>query len=367
MKKWTMIGIALLTCLAATAAFAAQDSKDQRLDLKSFLDMNRVHGPAFSSRSPLLGSRSLFEGFEGGAIPSGWVAGVTNPGRTWGVSGATSTGALEGGYCAFVGYDLSVLQDETLSFNQTVDVAGGASVLSFWMAGSRTDDWSGNVAETVEIDGATVFDFDSATSSQFVWEKFFVDLGAYDGQTVTVTFRYRGVDGDLHVLDAVTVDDGTGYEVPPPPPPPANDLCAGAVDLQEQSLTAFDLDLCLYADDYTPGVYGGSCTGWSANGPDATYKIHLGQGESFTVCETPTSGYIDLAIYAVTDCADAPGTCLAGDDSGNPECISFVAPATGWYYLIVDAYSGCGMVTVTIDSPVANDAESWGAVKAIYK
>ena len=62
------------------------------------------------------------------------------------------------------------------------------------------------------------------------------------------------------------------------------------------------------------------------------------------------------------------GTLLsAGDDSGNPECISFVAPATGWYYLIVDAYSGCGQVTVTIDSPVANEDESWGAVKAIYR
>jgi len=367
MRKWTTILVSTLLCLAAAAAIAGQESKDRRLDLKSFLDMNRTHGPAYSSRSPMIGSRSLFEGFEGGAIPAGWTAGVTNPSRTWSVSGATSTGALEGSYCAYVGYDLSVFQDETISFNQTVDVSAGASVLSFWMAGSRTDAWSGNVAETVEVDGLTVFDFDSATDAQFTWEKFFVDLGAYDGQTVTISFRYRGVDGDLHVLDAVTVDDGTGYDVPPPPPPPANDLCTGAIDLQEQSLTVFDLDLCLYADDYTPGVYGDSCTGWSAQGPDATYKILLNQGDSFTVCEAPTSEYIDLAIYAVTDCAAAQATCLAGDDSGNPECISFVAPATGWYYLIVDAYSGCGQVTVTIDSPVANEDESWGAVKAIYR
>ena len=367
MKKWTTILVITLTCLVAATAIAGQDSKDQRLDLKSFLDMNRVHGPAYSGRSPSITPRSMFEGFEGGAIPAGWVADVTNPSRTWSVSGATSTGALEGDFCAYVGYDLSVFQDEMISFDQTIDVFGGSSVLSFWMAGSRGDTWSANAAETVEIDGVTVFDFDSATTSQFVWEKFFIDLGAYDGQTVTISFRYRGVDGDLHVLDAVTVDDGTGYDVPAPPPPPANDLCAGAIDLQEQSLTVFDLDLCLYANDYTPGVFGASCTGWGANGPDATYKIHLGQGESFTVCEAPTADFIDLAIYAVTDCADAQATCVAGDDSGNPECISFVAPATGWYYLIVDAYSGCGMVTVTIDSPVANEDESWGAVKAIYR
>ncbi len=367
MKRWTTTLTILLACLAAATAIAGQESKDRRHELKSFLDLNRTHGPAFSSRSPLIGSRSLFEGFEGGAIPAGWTAGVTNPSRTWSVSDATSTGALEGGYCAYVGYDLTNFQDETISFVQTIDVSAGSSVLSFWMAGSRSDSWSGNVAETVEVDGVIVFDFDGATAAQYAWEKFFVDLGAYDGQTVTISFRYRGVDGDLHVLDAVTVDDGTGYDVPLPPPAPANDLCAGAIDLQEQSLTVFELDLCLYADDYSPGVYGASCTGWGAGGSDATYKIHLGQGDSFTVCEAPTAEYIDLSLYAVTDCADAQATCLAGDDSGNPECISFVAPASGWYYLIVDAYSGCGRVTVTIDSPVANENESWGSVKAIYR
>ncbi|MDO9171972.1 MAG: hypothetical protein Q7W29_09090, partial [bacterium] len=94
MRKWTTTLTVLLVCLTAATAIAGQESKDQRLDLKSFLDMNRTHGPAYSSRSPLLGSRSLFEGFEDGVIPAGWTAGVTNPSRTWSVSGATSTGAL---------------------------------------------------------------------------------------------------------------------------------------------------------------------------------------------------------------------------------------------------------------------------------
>lgn len=358
-NRRTLILTALL-CLVAGAASATLDNKDKRMDIDTFLRMNRLHGPAFDSRA-------MFEGFEGGVIPAGWVQGITNTDRTWGVSNATSTGALEGDYCAYVGYDITNYQDETLSFDQAVDVAGGESVLSFWMAGSRTDSWSDNVAETVEVNGTTVFDFDSATNSQFTWEKFFVDLSSWNGQTVTITFRYQGVDGDLHCLDAVMVDDGTGYDPPPPPPPPANDDCAGAIDLQDQSQTVFDVDLCAYTNQYSPGVYGASCTGWSANGPEAVYKIQLGAGEMFTACENPTADYIDLALYAVSDCGDPVGSCLAGDDSGNPECITFSAPSAGWYYLMVDSYSGCGTVTVTIDAPVATEPTNWGAVKGIYR
>lgn len=359
MKK--VIGLLVLATLvvSAGAAFAGDPATQGRMDLDTFLSMQRQHGPAYNVRA-------MFEGFEAGVLPATWPVGVTNAARTWGVSNATTTGSLEGDYCAFVGYDLTVPQDETLSFDQAVSVAGNEYVLTFWMAGSRDDSWSGNAAETVEVNGMTVFDFDTATSLDFMWEKFSVDLSAYDGQTVTITFRYAGVDGDLHVLDAVMVDDGTGYDPPPPPPPPANDFCVDAIDLQDQSLTMFDVDLCAYSNQASPGEYGASCTGWSANGPEAFYKIALGVGDNFTVCEAPVADFIDLAIYLFTDCGDPAGSCLAGDDSGNPECITFTATTAGVYYLAVDAYSGCGLVTVTIDSPVANENLSWGTVKSLY-
>jgi len=147
--------------------------------------------------------------------------------------------------------------------------------------------------------------------------------------------------------------------------PPVNDTCAGAIDLQVQGLSEFEIDLCLYSGDYTPALP--SCTGYSANGPDAVYMIDLLQGETFGACEDPAAGYVDLAIWLVSDCTDPENTCVAGDDSGNPECVEYTAEADGTYYLIVDTYSGCGAVIVSIDAPVANDSESWGTVKSLYR
>ncbi len=352
--------IGMLILIMAGAAMAGTPKQDQRMDIETFLQMNRIHGPAFDGRS-------FFEGFEGGVIPPTWTQGITNPSRTWGVSNATSVGSLEGAYCAFVGYDLTVWQNETISFDYAVDVDGGNYVLSFWMAGSRQDSWSDFVAETVEINGVTVFDFDSATNQQFTWEKFSIDLSPYDGDTITITFRYLGVDGDLHVLDAVTIDDGTGYDPPPPPPPPTNDLCEDAIDLQEQGLTMFQVDLCLASNSYSAGVYPSSCTGYSSNGNDVVYKIYLTAGQTFVASQ---QGAHDSAIWLATDCSDLSGTCVAGADAtftGGIETITYTAAADGWYYLIIDGYSSCSLTTVWIDAPIATQNSSWSSVKTLYR
>jgi hypothetical protein len=150
------------------------------------------------------------------------------------------------------------------------------------------------------------------------------------------------------------------------PPPPTNDDCSGAIDLQMQGLQEFEVDLCNYVNDYTPAPP--ECTNdYAANGPDALYKIYLTVGETFSVCENPCSGFIDLAIWLVSDCDDPENTCLVGDDSGNPECVTWTAEYDGWYYLIVDTYSGCGCVVVTVDQPVDTDSESWSTVKGLYR
>ena len=97
-------------------------------------------------------------------------------------------------------------------------------------------------------------------------------------------------------------------------------------------------------------------------------KIYLTQGEIFSACIAPAAGVsIDLSLWLVSDCADVNGTCVAGDDSGNPECVSYEAAADGWYYLIVDAYSGCGLVDVTIDAPVSNEDASFSNLKTMYR
>jgi hypothetical protein len=150
------------------------------------------------------------------------------------------------------------------------------------------------------------------------------------------------------------------------PEPPPNDTCAGAIDLREQGLQTFEVDLCTYYNDYTPAPP--ECTNdYTANGPEAVYKIYLVAGETFNVCEDQTSTFIDLSIWLVSDCGDPENTCVAGEDNGNPECINYTAAADGWYFLMVDTYSGCGVVAVTIDAPIATEDRSWGSVKELYK
>ncbi len=157
----------------------------------------------------------------------------------------------------------------------------------------------------------------------------------------------------------------------PPPPPPANDDCAGAIDLRQQGLNEFEIDLCLYQHFYSPGTSGNSCTGYAATGPEAVYKIFLSEGEPFSACIDVVAGSIDLALYMVTDCADPQSSCVAGDDSGNPECIEFEAPVEGWYYMMVDSYSNCGagLTTVTVEylEVIATAPQNWSHVKSLYR
>ena len=149
-----------------------------------------------------------------------------------------------------------------------------------------------------------------------------------------------------------------------PSPPPANDTCDGAIDLAGGPLY-FEVDLCEYSNQYSPES--GGCTGYPANGPEAVYMIELQAGDEVFFSMDVVEGFADLAIYLVTDCDDVAGTCVAGDDSGNPEEITYTAEADGVYYLMVDAYSGCTLVGVNLNLPVATEGHSWSQVKAIYE
>jgi hypothetical protein len=143
--------------------------------------------------------------------------------------------------------------------------------------------------------------------------------------------------------------------------PMPNDTCDGAIDLTTMP-TVFEVDLCEFSNDYSPES--GGCTGYTANGADAVYMIDLVAGNNLFVS---IDGSADLALYLVTDCSDVNGSCVIGDDSGNPEEINYTAEADGTYYLMVDAYSGCGLVTVTLELPVATESQSWTDVKGLYR
>jgi hypothetical protein len=149
------------------------------------------------------------------------------------------------------------------------------------------------------------------------------------------------------------------------PAPGPNDICENAIDLRVQALQVFDVDLCSYNHDYSPAS--DQCTGYQALGADAVYKVHLSGGERLLVTE---SGIHDMVLYLVTDCSAIDQTCLAGADEGlegTSEVLDYTAVSEGWFYLIVDGYTGCGEVTVTIGSPLGVESRSWGSIKSQYR
>jgi|GEM_PF-3879429 len=144
-----------------------------------------------------------------------------------------------------------------------------------------------------------------------------------------------------------TWDYGLNCTDDPCPVLPPNDTCAGAAPAACDYTVLPGEDTTNAVNDYwdTSG-----CTGFSSNGKDLTYELTLTETKDVTVTMDPTP-YVsfDASVYLVTDCADIPGTCLAGADSGNPETFTVTLEA-GTYYIIADAYStGEGLFDLTIE------------------
>lgn len=206
-----------------------------------------------------------------------------------------------------------------------------------------------------DVDGVTelAFNDDGGAGLYSLINFTFGDAGIY-----FLKVMHYGTGTGTYILTA-TVED-------PPPPAPDNDVCEGAIDLQEQSLPIFDVDL---GAGYTNvSNMGAGCTGFSAPGPDAFYKIYLTQGEIFTAME---DGECDMSLYLFTDCADPLASCVVGSDnccSGAQELVTYVAEADGWYYLGVDAYTSAGcLVTITLEEPIKTDDMSWGSMKSLFR
>jgi hypothetical protein len=124
--------------------------------------------------------------------------------------------------------------------------------------------------------------------------------------------------------------------------PPPNDMCtAGAIDVSAGGTFTGTIDD--YNDDYASSR---SCTGFASNGPDAIFTYSGNVGDIVTVTlDTP----YDASLYAVTDCDDIAGTCLAGSDSGQPEEIEFVVETTDPFFIVADAYTSTPTGDFTLD------------------
>jgi len=82
-----------------------------------------------------------------------------------------------------------------------------------------------------------------------------------------------------------------------------------------------------------------SCVTWSLNGADSTYRIHLEEGEVLTAAMLQPEP-ADGALALLTTCGDPSSAvaCADGTYAGETEVLSYVAPSTGDYFLVIDSY-----------------------------
>jgi len=123
-----------------------------------------------------------------------------------------------------------------------------------------------------------------------------------------------------------------------PQPPPANDTCAGALVIEPCSAGTRTGTTAAATNNY--GAVLIPCTGYTANGRDVVYSVVLQAGETLNVSYTQLTS--DASVYLVTDCSNPVASCVAGADAtltGVAEVFSYVAGASGTYYLILDSYS----------------------------
>ncbi len=134
--------------------------------------------------------------------------------------------------------------------------------------------------------------------------------------------------------------------------PIANDTCASAIDVTAGGV--FTGDTTNATNDYTPIASGlGGCTGYSANGNDVAYRVSLQAGERL---QASLDAAWDASLYLVENCTNVSGTCVDGDDSGNPETVDFTALSARTYFLIADGYGtahGPFSLSVVISPPVS--------------
>ncbi|MCK6549686.1 pre-peptidase C-terminal domain-containing protein [Myxococcota bacterium] len=92
-----------------------------------------------------------------------------------------------------------------------------------------------------------------------------------------------------------------------------------------------------YGADVGAASSSGSCTGYSQTGRDAIYRVTIPAGDTLTASLTSTW---DAALYLVSSCASAATTCVAGQDDGSPEDVTWTntTGAAVTYDLVVDAW-----------------------------
>ncbi|TXD36373.1 hypothetical protein FRC96_09850 [Lujinxingia vulgaris] len=117
---------------------------------------------------------------------------------------------------------------------------------------------------------------------------------------------------------------------------PRGDICDDRITLSSSGTTTGDLATLTN----TLNLAYPSCTGFDTPGPEALFELTLQAGEGVdAVARNIEGAQADLALYVLDQCGDAE-SCLAGQDAfgGVDETLSFTAPESGTYILVVDSY-----------------------------
>lgn len=296
---------------------------------------------------------SILESFEGSFPPAGWTQGVTLPTNTWVQS---DLGSYAGALSAHVAWQAAYWQDESLSFSWPV--APGED-LFFATMGSKY--WSDQANFTVEINAVPVYNFHSSSATSWVWSYPQIDLQPWEGTTPVFTFRYRGIDGADHFLDAIHI--GTASPLPPA------SFCPSVI---QATGTSFSGNTC----DGRLMIISLPCAAYAVMGYEHFYEIFVPSNCQFTAHVTSTT---DGVLWLLDNC-EAPGAaynCLAfADDgltAGAPETLTWTntTGAARSVFLVIDGYGDgvCGDYTFEFssDCAVATESENFGSVKAMFR
>jgi hypothetical protein len=128
-------------------------------------------------------------------------------------------------------------------------------------------------------------------------------------------------------------------------------------------------------NDYTTGSP--SCTGYTANGPDAVAYVQLAPGGTVEAHMQPLTTGLDASIYLITNPEDPENSCVIGSDNTvgmDEEWFFYESVEGGIYYIIFDAWSSAPPATevhvwgeVVGSEPVGVEESSWGVIKAMYR
>ena len=107
-------------------------------------------------------------------------------------------------------------------------------------------------------------------------------------------------------------------------------------------------DSCTGTSEYNADGTGESCTYYHTKGNEKVYKITLPAGASVYIEMVPVVDF-DASLWVTTACNDFGGAkCVEGADDPEEVTITNEGSAPATYYIVADAFSGCGTFNLTI-------------------